>query len=78
MRRRYLIGCRSTKISVCMMLPGEPALEELFYKTKGSHGCINMPYEKAQELYGYIEKGTPVICYHLAGTERSTESELEK
>ena len=27
---------------------------------------------------GYIEKGTPVICYHLAGTERSTESELEK
>lgn len=48
------------------------------YKTKGSHGCINMPYEKAQELYGYIEKGTPVICYHLAGTERSTESELEK
>ena len=42
------------------------------------HGCINMPYEKAQELYGYIEKGTPVICYHLAGTERSTESELEK
>ena len=33
---------------------------------------------KAQELYGYIEKGTPVICYHLAGTERSTESELEK
>ena len=48
------------------------------YKTKGSHGCINMPYEKAQELYGYIEKGTPVICYHLAGTERFTESELEK
>ena len=48
------------------------------YKTKGSHGCINMPYEKAQELYGYIEKGTPVICYHLAGTEHSTESELEK
>ncbi|MDO4260571.1 MAG: L,D-transpeptidase family protein [Eubacteriales bacterium] len=48
------------------------------YKTNGSHGCVNMPYEKAKELYGYIEKGTPVICYHLAGTEQSEESVLEK
>lgn len=39
------------------------------YKTNGSHGCINMPYSAAQELYGYVEKGTPVICYHLPGTE---------
>ena len=35
------------------------------YKTKGSHGCINMPPAKAQEMYGYVQKGTPVICYHL-------------
>ena len=45
------------------------------YKTKGSHGCINMPPAKAQEMYGYVQKGTPVICYHLAGTERSSEQE---
>lgn len=39
------------------------------YRTNGSHGCINLPYQAAQEIYGYIEKGTPVICYHLPGTE---------
>lgn len=48
------------------------------YKTNGSHGCINMPPAKAKELYEYVEKGTPVICYHLpgtepAGTEKGTE-----
>lgn len=39
------------------------------YMTNGSHGCINLPYAAAQEIYGYVEKGTPVICYHLPGTE---------
>lgn len=39
------------------------------YKTNGSHGCINLPYSVAEEIYGYIEKGTPVICYYLPGTE---------
>ncbi|MCI8598118.1 MAG: L,D-transpeptidase family protein [Lachnospiraceae bacterium] len=39
------------------------------YKTNGSHGCVNLPYSVAKEIYGYIEKGTPVICYYLPGTE---------
>lgn len=39
------------------------------YKTNGSHGCINLPYSIAQKLYELVEKGTPVICYHLQGTE---------
>ena len=39
------------------------------YMTNGSHGCINLPYAVAQEIYGYVEKGTPVVCYHLPGTE---------
>lgn len=39
------------------------------YKTNGSHGCINLPYSVAQQLYELVEKGTPVICYHLPGTE---------
>lgn len=52
------------------------------YKTNGSHGCINLPVSVAQELYGYVEKGTPVICYYLPGTEtvpkdESTGSEEE-
>lgn len=39
------------------------------YKKSGSHGCVNMPYLKAKELYGEIAKGTPVICYCMDGTE---------
>ena len=39
------------------------------YRTNGSHGCINLPYSIAQEIYSYVEKDTPVICYHLPGTE---------
>ena len=39
------------------------------YKTNGSHGCINLPPSVAGEIYGYVEKGTPVICYYLPGTE---------
>ncbi|MGN1121961.1 MAG: L,D-transpeptidase family protein [Eubacteriales bacterium] len=34
------------------------------YLGNGSHGCINMPYSKAQALYSYVEAGTPVICYY--------------
>lgn len=33
------------------------------YKTNGSHGCVNMPTEKAAKLYDLIEAGMPVICY---------------
>lgn len=31
--------------------------------TWGSHGCINMPFEKAQYVYENIELGTPVFMY---------------
>ncbi|MDO5547842.1 MAG: peptidoglycan binding domain-containing protein [Eubacteriales bacterium] len=34
------------------------------YQTNGSHGCVNMPYSKAQTLYSYVEAGMPVICYY--------------
>lgn len=33
------------------------------YKTKGSHGCINLPPDQAKIIYDTIEKGYPVICY---------------
>lgn len=39
------------------------------YMTNGSHGCINLPYAVAQEIFNYVEKGSPVICYYLPGTE---------
>lgn len=45
------------------------------YKTSGSHGCINLPYKVAQELYSRISQGTPVICYYLDGTESNSITE---
>jgi hypothetical protein len=33
------------------------------YKTGGSHGCINTPYDVAKIIFNNIEVGTPVVCY---------------
>jgi lipoprotein-anchoring transpeptidase ErfK/SrfK len=33
------------------------------YKTNGSHGCVNSPYNVAQTIYNNIEVGTPVIVH---------------
>ena len=34
------------------------------YLTNGSHGCLNLPLDKAAELYSYLYTGYPVICYY--------------
>ncbi len=34
------------------------------YKTNGSHGCINTPYDKVSKLYEMVEIGTPVIIFY--------------
>ena len=33
------------------------------YKTNGSHGCVNMPYNKAKMLYENITSDMPIIIY---------------
>ena len=33
------------------------------YLTHGSHGCVNMPYDKASQLFELITAGTPVIIH---------------
>jgi len=33
------------------------------YKTNGSHGCVNLPYDMAKTLYESVYSGMPVICY---------------
>lgn len=33
------------------------------YTYNGSHGCVNMPKAKAQELFNMIKTGTPVIVH---------------
>ena len=34
------------------------------YMTSGSHGCINLPPEKAAIIFEKIEKAMPVVCYY--------------
>ena len=34
------------------------------YKYSGSHGCINMPYEKAKAVYDIITKDVPIVCFY--------------
>lgn len=34
------------------------------YKSSGSHGCINVPYDTAKALYETIKVGTPVVAYY--------------
>ena len=33
------------------------------YYMNGSHGCINLPSEKAKEIFDQVEKGEPVVVY---------------
>lgn len=34
------------------------------YIGNGSHGCVNLPLDKAKEIYEYVSTGFPVICYY--------------
>ena len=47
------------------------------YKKNGSHGCINLPPAIAKTIYENIEAGTPVLCYHLEGSESKKTTVLE-
>ncbi|MDR3316019.1 MAG: L,D-transpeptidase/peptidoglycan binding protein [Coriobacteriales bacterium] len=41
----------------------QPVFGGDWYLNHGSHGCINMPFDKAKELYGLVEYETPVIVH---------------
>ena len=34
------------------------------YQTNGSHGCVNLPYDIAGQLYNLISAGMPVVCHY--------------
>ncbi|MCR4787864.1 MAG: L,D-transpeptidase/peptidoglycan binding protein [Lachnospiraceae bacterium] len=34
------------------------------YKTAGSHGCVNTPYENIKKMWEMVEDGTPVILFY--------------
>lgn len=42
----------------------QPYFGGSLYLTNGSHGCINMPYDKAEALFGLLEVGTPVVIHY--------------
>lgn len=46
----------------------------VIYQTNGSHGCINLPPAAAKTIFENIEKGIPVLCYHLSGTEQTPDA----
>lgn len=51
------------------------------YKQNGSHGCVNLPPEKAKKLFRYVEAGMPVICYKYQlpkSTDKKVKTESRK
>ena len=34
------------------------------YMTNGSHGCVNLPYSLANDIFYNIDEGTPIVCYY--------------
>lgn len=34
------------------------------YKTSGSHGCVNAPYNVASTIFNSIDEGSPIVCYY--------------
>ncbi len=45
-----------------------------YYKTGGSHGCVNMPGTAAKELYSKIKVDTPVVAYYREKVELTAEN----
>lgn len=39
------------------------------YLDDGSHGCINMPYDKVKQLFSLVSNGTPVVAYYRTPVE---------
>ncbi len=45
-----------------------------YYRTGGSHGCVNAPGDIAAQLYDTIEVDTPVIAYYREPVELTAEN----
>ena len=73
-RNRVLRGANyATPVKYWMAVDGHIGIHDAtwrsdfggeIYKTNGSHGCINTPFEIMTELYDMVELGTPVIMFY--------------
>ena len=52
MRRMWITGCLLTGISGVHDASWKEASAGDIYMRNGSHGCINLPRDKAEEIYG--------------------------
>ena len=43
------------------------------YKTSGSHGCVNLPFSVAKNMFQYVDAGFPVLVYQMPGSETDAE-----
>lgn len=34
------------------------------YVSSGSHGCVNLPYSLAKDIFYNIDEGMPIVCYY--------------
>lgn len=50
------------------------------YETNGSHGCINTPFDKAEQIFNIVDIGYPVIVYYstdqVVGPAPTQENEM--
>lgn len=62
----------STPVAYWMPFNGGIGLHDASWRSKfgddiytysGSHGCVNLPVDKAAELFDYVEEGMPIVCY---------------
>ena len=54
--------------------PWNPTFGGDYYIEHGSHGCINMKPQDAENLYNLVEKGTPVVAYYRTPVQLTSES----
>ena len=65
-------GDYETNVTYWMPFAGNVGIHDATWRTEfggnmyqwdGSHGCINVPYDKAAAIYANIEVGMPVVVY---------------
>ncbi len=44
------------------------------FRTNGSHGCVNLPFNAAKTMFSYVEEGFPVLVYALDSSADSAAS----